>query len=52
MDRPSHPHVIRTWAVDRIRSHSPATSPHNLTPERNERNKTRPVKTGSKRRKP
>jgi len=24
MDRPSHPHVVRTWAVDRIRTHAPA----------------------------
>ncbi len=21
MDKPRHPHVIRTWTVDRIRSH-------------------------------
>lgn len=23
MDRPSHPHVVRTWAVDRIRVQAP-----------------------------
>lgn len=23
MDRPTHPHVVRTWAVDRIRVQAP-----------------------------
>jgi hypothetical protein len=27
MDRPNHPHVIRTWAVDRIRGKAPHFAP-------------------------
>ncbi len=35
MDRPSHPHVVRTWAVDRIRVQAPTPAHVRPTAEKN-----------------
>ena len=48
MDRPSQPHVIRTWAVDRIRAQAPAQ----WKPQRAPKNLKRRANQPPKRRKP
>ncbi|GIU73420.1 MAG: hypothetical protein KatS3mg004_0507 [Bryobacteraceae bacterium] len=43
MDKRSHPHVIRTWAVERIRSHAQPSSPGGLAMNRKQVPGQKPV---------
>lgn len=42
MDRPSHPHVVRTWAVDRIRVQPPTPARARPTAEKNKFRRSAP----------
>jgi hypothetical protein len=49
MDRPSQPHVVRTWAVDKIRPHVPPPGQNKSAQDKTQR---RNPKKGAARRRP
>jgi hypothetical protein len=48
MDKPNHPNVIRTWAVDRTRSRHPAPVAARQTGKRKDSTRPRPPGPGRK----